>query len=41
VWESNNLMNWYNAMQITIDAFENKKLSLIEGLHAQIKSTLE
>jgi len=41
VWESNHLMEWANAMQNTIDAFDNKKLSEIEGVHAQIKSTLE
>jgi len=34
-------MEWANNMQTTIDSFDNKKLSEIEGVHSQIKATLE
>lgn len=41
MWDANNLMEWANNMQNTIDSFDNKKLGEIEGIHSQIKATLE
>jgi len=41
LWEANNLMEWANNMQGTIDMFDNKKLNEIESIHSQIKQTME